>query len=303
LPYKKTYYSNGKLLLTGEYLVLDGALALGLPTRFGQSLEVQSLDTPIIDWKSLDNKRKVWFETSFQLPRIYSDDSNSTVNTLKKILDEAQKQHPGFLSDAKGYRVTTKLDFPTDWGLGTSSTLLNNVAQWAGVDAFELLQKTMGGSGYDIACAQNNKPIAYRLENKKPFVQTLDFYPDFAEQLYFVHLNRKQQSAKEIQNFRNQNKNFNFEIETISELTSLLIKSTALDDFEKIIKEHELVMQHVLQKEPVQKSYFKDYFGQIKSLGAWGGDFILATGNADTPKYFKKKGYNTILLYDEMILG
>ncbi len=36
---------------------------------------------------------------------------------------------------------------------------------------------------------------------------------------------------------------------------------------------------------------FLDYFGQTKSLGAWGGDFILATGNKDTPKYFKNKGY------------
>jgi mevalonate kinase len=28
------FYSNGKLLLTGEYLVLDGAKSLALPTKF-----------------------------------------------------------------------------------------------------------------------------------------------------------------------------------------------------------------------------------------------------------------------------
>ena len=34
-----------------------------------------------------------------------------------------------------GFKVTTKLDFPKNWGLGTSSTLINNIAQWAQVDA------------------------------------------------------------------------------------------------------------------------------------------------------------------------
>ena len=35
---KKTFYSNGKLLITGEYVVLDGAKALALPTKYGQNL-------------------------------------------------------------------------------------------------------------------------------------------------------------------------------------------------------------------------------------------------------------------------
>ena len=34
---KKDFYSNGKLLLTSEYVVLDGAIALAIPTRLGQS--------------------------------------------------------------------------------------------------------------------------------------------------------------------------------------------------------------------------------------------------------------------------
>ena len=39
----QTFYGHGKLLLTGEYAVLDGAKALSIPTRFGQSLEVTSI--------------------------------------------------------------------------------------------------------------------------------------------------------------------------------------------------------------------------------------------------------------------
>jgi hypothetical protein len=48
---------------------------------------------------------------------------------------------------------------------------------------------------------------------------------------------------------------------------------------------------------------FNDYKGAIKSLGAWGGDFILVTGNEDSISYFKKKGYNTIIPYSKMVLN
>jgi hypothetical protein len=52
--------------------------------------------------------------------------------------------------------------------LGTSSTLINNIAQWFGIDAYELLWKSFGGSGYDIASAQHNKPIVYQLQRANP---------------------------------------------------------------------------------------------------------------------------------------
>ena len=32
---------------------------------------------------------------------------------------------------------------------------------------------------------------------------------------------------------------------------------------------------------------FNDFKGAIKSLGAWGGDFILATAKQDPTAYFK----------------
>ena len=36
----------------------------------------------------------------------------------------------------------------------------------------------------------------------------------------------------------------------------------------------------------IKENAFSDYFGQVKSLGAWGGDFVLVTGNEDTPSIF-----------------
>ena len=54
----------------------------------------------------------------------------------------------------------------------------------------------------------------------------------------------------------------------------------------------------------MKKSYekqFPDFQGAIKSLGAWGGDFIMATGNEQTPYYFKNKGFDVVLNYEEII--
>ena len=69
--------------------------------------------------------------------------------------------NPEFLQSEQGFLVKTNLTFPRDWGLGTSSTLINNIAQWAKVDAFQLLWNSFSGSGYDIANAQYNTPILY----------------------------------------------------------------------------------------------------------------------------------------------
>ena len=51
---KHTFYSNGKLLLTGEYVVLDGANALAVPTKYGQNLVVEIINKPYIIWKSFN---------------------------------------------------------------------------------------------------------------------------------------------------------------------------------------------------------------------------------------------------------
>ena len=50
---KKEFYAHGKLLLTGEYAVLDGALSLALPTQYGQRMEVCALEQKRIYFRSL----------------------------------------------------------------------------------------------------------------------------------------------------------------------------------------------------------------------------------------------------------
>jgi len=86
---KKEFYSNGKLLITGEYLVLDGAKAFALPTKFRQNLIVEKGIPQEIQWTSFDADGSIWFEDTFSFAAI----SNKTItgktsvrNTLIEIL-------------------------------------------------------------------------------------------------------------------------------------------------------------------------------------------------------------------------
>ena len=55
------FYANGKLLLTGEYLVLDGAQALALPTKHGQGLIIEERKEKGLKWESYDEYGNVGF--------------------------------------------------------------------------------------------------------------------------------------------------------------------------------------------------------------------------------------------------
>jgi hypothetical protein len=128
------------------------------------------------------------------------------------------------------------------------------------------------------------------------------FNPEFKEQLYFVYLNKKQNSREGIQRFNTLKGKLTSEVNQISSLTEAILKADNLYDFEKLLFEHEKLVSKTIQLKPVQELLFSDYFGQTKSLGAWGGDFILATGNDNTPNYFKQKGFETVIPYRDLIL-
>lgn len=304
----KQYYSNGKLLITGEYLVLDGAQSLAVPTLYGQSLSVKETQDRLLTWKSLDDKGKPWFESDYELEdfdpvtkNTVSEEALAISVTLKKILLEARKLNPSFLSTSQGYEITTALNFPREWGLGSSSTLINNIAQWAQIDAYVLLWNAFSGSGYDIACAQNNSPIIYQLKNSRPIVHSASFNPTFKSDLYFVYLNQKQNSRDGIAQYRNKEFNAFSAISQINSITQRILTCTRLSQFDKLIKKHESILSEILGTPTVEERLFPDFKGAIKSLGAWGGDFILATGNKTTPDYFKEKGYATVIPYSKMI--
>jgi len=304
---KKEFYSNGKLLITGEYLVLDGAKGLAVPTKFGQNLIVSEGANQEIKWTSYDSDGSVWYEDTFSFRDIFRKDSlekkASVRNTLIAILHEAFELNPDFIYQSEGYHITTQLSFPRNWGLGTSSTLINNIAQWFQIDAFVLLKNSFGGSGYDIACAQNNNPILYHLENGKPIVERVGFDPVFSENLYFVYLDKKQNSKAAIASYYDNPKNdLAKAIAGNDKITQEVLNAKNLEAFAWAIEKHENEMSAILKIETVKESLFSDFEGTVKSLGAWGGDFVLVIATENPTDYFKEKGFRTIISYKEMVL-
>ncbi|WP_304035766.1 GYDIA family GHMP kinase [Mesonia mobilis] len=305
------YYSHGKLLLTAEYLVLDGAKALAVPTKKGQFLKVADAEKNTLSWKSIDHTGKTWFEQEYEvtpqqfLPKKKLTDAKANLicRALQNILSTLRTLQPELFVD-KGFAITTSLEFPQDWGLGSSSTLINNLATWAEVNPYELLAKTFDGSGYDLACAKHSNPILFQLKkNQNPFVEEVLFSPKFKNELFFVHLNQKQNSREGIQHYRQQDlaKRQDW-IRKVDRITAEILKTEDISVFENLIEEHEFLLSEILVLPTVKQRLFADYPRSIKSLGAWGGDFILATGSETEKNYFKEKGYKTILDYQEMVL-
>jgi len=284
-------------------MVLDGALALAVPTKFGQSLEVWPTEEPKILWQSLDEKGAVWYQDEFKIGQTISSSNNSEVSKrLVELFNAVKTLNPNSLNPNKGFKVIASLGFPKNWGLGSSSTLINNIAQWTNVNAFQLLKKTFGGSGYDIACAQNNSALTYRLQNGMPVVKLVDFNPSFKEHIYFVHLNKKQNSREGIKHFHENKGNSNALISEINSITQSMLSAKTLQDFNALIELHETLIGNITKQTPVKTLFFKDFEGRVKSLGAWGGDFVLATSKTNPTAYFKSKGLNTVIPYSKMVL-
>ena len=302
---KKTFYSNGKLLITGEYLVLDGAKALALPTKYGQNLIVEKSNNQEIKWTSYDADGSIWFDETIPFTAIVSSaplETESIKNTLITILRSAHQLNPDKLLVSEGYIITTELSFPRKWGLGTSSTLINNIAQWFQIDAFTLLKNSFGGSGYDIACAQNNTPILYHLEVEKPIVEIVKFNPSFSQNLYFVYLNQKQSSKSAIASYKEKKNNLETQKEAINQITQKVLDAENKDVFAQTLENHEKILSSILETKTVKETLFPDFNGTIKSLGAWGGDFVLVVSEENPKSYFLDKGYETVIPYTDMIL-
>ncbi len=301
----KSWFSAGKLLITGEYLVLSGAKALAVPLNVGQHLSVSGSHEKTLHWRAM-KPDGLWFQSIFSLPglkTIYSPEKELG-EKLKNILLAILSLNPYFLNnDEKGFEVDTILEFDPEYGFGSSSTLINNMAKWADVDPYTLQKLTFGGSGYDIACASAKRPLVYQLVNEQSEVTKVDFQPAFKDHLYFVYSGRKQRTAESLLKFKHTPFDKN-DINTISSITEAILNTEKLDDFEKLLTEHELLMSKILHLSPVKDQLFPGHQGAVKSLGAWGGDFMLITFHDDpakVKKYLKNKGFDVFYRYGEIV--
>lgn len=286
---------------------MDGALALAVPTKAGQSMNVKDGRGSEINWKAYDHTGKVWFEAHFSLydfsPLKTNDEEKA--KKLSKLLKECTRQNSEFLSAWKGQTVETYLEFPREWGLGSSSTLIYCLSQWSDANPYYLLFNTLGGSGYDIACAYAEGPLLYQLSDDSIRIDEVYFNPPFKEHLYFLYLGSKTNSAKAVDDYKSRAKPTDKQIDEISKITESIVGSKNLSDFNQLLVRHDDLISEIISKPILQSESFKDFPGRVKALGAWGGDFALVVSEEPIEKiksYFAQKGLTTIILYKEMVL-
>ena len=283
-----------------------GAVALVLPIKRGQSLVVSPSPEPGISWNAYENGN-LWFKADFQWPplKLISTSDEEIAMRLLNLLRVALELNPKGLNESEGYAVTTEMNFNREWGFGSSAALVSNIAWWFNTDPFHLYFKIFKGSAFDIASARATGPFLYRIERQKPWMVYMDFYPAFHDHLYFIYLGNKQDSQVSVDKFKmtfiaNQDI-----LDQAIHLTNRLRKAESLDEFGRYMNDHETMIGKILNTEPVGRTLFSDFQGYVKSLGAWGGDFIMAAypGNRqELEEYFHKKGLDTIFSFEELVL-
>ena len=76
---KISFFSSGKLLITSEYAVIDGACALALPTKMGQVMTVIYKEDPVIHWIAKDVDGNIWFEEDFEIRDLHPTYQNNEI--------------------------------------------------------------------------------------------------------------------------------------------------------------------------------------------------------------------------------
>jgi len=294
-------------LLTGEYAVLDGATALALPTKMGQSMLIKPMKGSDLVWESYNGNEEKWFSSQLSLLDFspVKTDNEEVSNLLKKLLKNAVRLNSDFLSKWNGFRVTTKLEFDRNWGLGSSSTLTYLIAQWAEVNPLMLHFRTFDGSGYDVACAGADGPIEYFATDDEVSYTPIDFSPSYTKNLYFIYLGNKTSSSVAIKDYFKKVKSRKQFAKKIDEVSKEIMSAKSFTKFCQGIEKHEDLVSEALGLPKIKDEKFPDFWGCVKSLGAWGGDFALVCSlesEDKTKKYFSDKGYYVFYNYKDFIL-
>jgi mevalonate kinase len=306
----KRYYANGKLLISGEYLVLSGAEALAVPLKMGQWLEVEVTggeERPHLDWKAWVMGRE-WFTATILLPEmeVLQSSDPHIAGRLVKIFREVLKMNSGLFEPRKSYSFSTVSNFDHNWGMGSSSALIANLARWAMIDPFDLFHRLNKGSGYDVAAALAEGPILFCTAHNKLKINSVRFMPAFHKQMWFVYRGQKQDTENSLYEFGRLPQPSRQQIEMINYFTGELLHTQHLNQFMQIMAEHEAFISRLLGRPGVKEEYFSDFNGEIKSLGAWGGDMMLAVSELPADyiqTYFHTKGIQTVFDFHSLILS
>jgi len=299
------FKANGKLLLTGEYLVLLGATALVLPVRFGQEMTLSERKDRLLVWRS-KTQEGYWFEGTFSLPELEPLRTNdrATADKLRTWMITLRVLRNDFLRDESGYTVTITANYPLYWGLGSSASLTSLLAQWSGVDPFHFHDLISRGSGADIACTQSDRLIRYhKMYGVSEFAE-MDPGDALVRYTWFVYLGNSVETAPEITRFLKSKPPSERIMRRISFLSQEICTTSSAEYLEQLIREHESILAGILKKQPIGIRFGK-FPGGVKSMGAWGGDFAMFVSAADpgtVESFFKTAGLFPVFRYPEIAM-
>lgn len=285
------YGARGKLMITGEYLALKGARCLAWPTKACQVMDVAIMDGPPgnLIWNAADLNGNPWFDALFSTTgsvEAISASDPDVAGRLAMILNEAIRLSGKNILEQASFQIETQTQWPMEWGLGSSSTLLVNIASWFQINPFELQKQTLGGSGYDIACGLSDDPIIFQ-RGERLMVGKVQRPAILSEYAGFAYLGQKCDTPSAIRDFENRVMNIDLtsRIDLINRLTYHILDAKSISHVLKAIEIHEETIGFLLGIEPVKRRLFNDFEGMVKSLGAWGGDFIMFVGNKPLEDY------------------
>ncbi|WP_294211766.1 GYDIA family GHMP kinase [uncultured Chryseobacterium sp.] len=295
-------FSPGKLMLTSEYFALDGALVLAVPTKPGQEFffEENADHKSMVFWEAL-HQGKTWLKAVMDYKNWDIRETNIpsaaefVLNTLKNVQQLSSTRFSGDSS----YHIKTNLQFPSDYGLGSSSTLMNNLAEWSAIDPFQLNTLSLGGSGYDIAVAKEKSAVLYQSVPEIKYDKVV-FDPAFKDDLIFIHLNQKQDSREAIRLYRSKIKSPEL-VNEFSDLTKKILLCRELENFFSLMLIHEQKISDFLEIPTAKQRFFSDCPVFVKSLGAWGGDFVMSAKFDGFQDYFWGKGFSSVFNWNDLI--
>lgn len=293
-----SYSASGKLLLFGEYLVLKGSLSFSIPLSVGQNLHILPYSGKGILWQCFEFE-KCWLEIYFseKLEIIYTTDIKKALPVQKLLLFIRERKHN---LGSSGLCFKFDLNFNRYYGFGTSATLISLLSQWSGLNPYLLSAQSLDGSGYDIATATAKQPILYSMAQK--VTGSCSLPESVTQQLLFVYRGKKQISASEVASFKNKQIRSD-QIEQMNALIASASRCTHISAWEKLMQESEQLIAPILGVPAVKEQQFADYPYAIKSLGAWGGDFIMVAFRdlSEAKNYFMQKQIQSLYTYRELI--
>ena len=285
--------------------MMHGSKALALPLMKGQTLEKrESENRQSFAWDAY-TWDEPWFSARFDPHslRILETSNQDMAERLQQMIRACIELMPDFQQDLFRWDALTRLDFSPEYGFGSSSTLTVLLAEWADVNPLELHFMVSEGSGYDVACALAEGPILYRLRDQSPHYQHISFHPPFRDHLYFAWLGKKQPTATHLEWISGTPGPSHETIRQFSQLTMSMVEATTLSEFRLVMEEHEEALSQILGMEMVS-ARFDGLPGSVKSLGAWGGDFVMIASETDEESlkgYLGTRDIQVVYKYNDLV--